>query len=395
MTTDQASAVYAAEDLWMRRHQQTAALFGDWNEIWPFYFALAERCTEHGREVKPPSVKPRKGALKAHYDNWTKTVHIPPYAKGGVWALNVGTAIHEFAHHLSPGTGHGPAFREAMLFCLKALGWQKELEGLEQAYSEAGLGTTDKGDGMIDKVAKLMSHAEGASTPEEKMAFIEKAEALASEHAINLAMLRKRQADDKGDRDRPTESKMYSLRMLPSATYRKLTVTLGTCIIMAHGGASAIYGGGDYMIFYGFPEDIELTELMLTRITPMMFEAADEHVTSVEFHLTGVAKQSGRIEFCNSFAYEINRRLREVVKATARRMEEEQLAIGDGEFSTAIVLRDKELEVADYVAYEFKRKGVKGTFKGSRSSTLSGTATEAGRAAAREVNLYGRKEIGS
>lgn len=390
---DQASAVYAAEDLWMRRCLEARIAFGDWNEVWPFYFSLAERCTEHGRPVKPPAVKPRKGALKAHYDPDTETVHIPPYAKGGVWALKTGVAIHEFAHHLSPESGHGPAFREAMLFCLKALGWP--IEPLEKAYAELGLTATDKGDGVIDKVAKLMSHADGATTPEEKMAFMEKAEELASEHAINLAMLRKRRADDKGDRDRPTTSKAYSLMALPSVTYRNLTAQLGSYIINAHGGASTIHGKAEYMLFYGFPEDIELTELMLTRLTPMMFEAADEHVMSVEFHLTGVAKQSGRIEFCDAFADEIGWRLREAVKATARRMEKEQLALGNGEFSTDIVLRDKGLEVADYITYEFKRRGVKGRFKGSRSSAHSGTATEAGRRAAREVNLYGRKEIGS
>lgn len=393
MTTDQANAVYAAEDIWMRSYLQAQAAFGDWNEIWPFYFTLAERCTEHGRPVNPPKVAPRKGALKAHYDHGTKTVHIPPYDKGGVWALNVGTAIHEFAHHLSPVSGHGPAFREAMLFCLEALGWPTEV--LKQAYADAGLTTTDKGDGIIDKVAKLLNHADGASTPEEKKAFIEKAESLASEHSLNLALLRKRKADAKGDRDRPTTSKQYSLLALPSVTYRNLTVLLGACIIRAHGGQSIVYGKAERMLFLGFPEDIELTELMLTRITPMMFEAADEHVMSVEFHLTGVAKQSGRIEFCQSFAAEIGRRLRKVVESTARRVGEEQLALGDGEFSTELVLRDKELEVLDYVNYEFKRQGIKGHFRGSRSSAHSGTATEAGRRAAQEVNLYGRKEIGA
>ena len=394
MGADQANAVYAAEDVWMKSYLQAQAAFGDWNEVWPFYYTLAERCTEHGREVKPPTVKPRKGALKAHYDHMTRTVHIPPYASGGVWALKTGVAIHEFAHHLAgAGAGHGPVFREAMLFCVDALGWPTE--ELERAYADAGLTATDKGDTVIDKVAKLLTHADGASTPEEQAAFIDKAEMLASEHAINLAMLRKKQADTEEQTGRPTTSQMYSLRALPSTTYRNLTVRLGTEIIMAHGGRSAIYGRGDFMIFYGFPEDIELTELMLTRITPMMFEAADEHVVTVEFHLTGVAKQSGRIEFCHSFAYEIGRRLREAVKATASRMQEEQLAIGDGEYSTALVLRDKELEVADYVNYEFKRQGVKGTYKGSRTSAHSGTATEAGRRAAREVNLYGRKELGS
>ena len=124
--TDQAQAVYAAEDLWENREPRARIKFGDWNEVWPFYWTLVEKCREAGiADLKVPKVKPRKGALKAHYDSATATVFIPPYSKGGAWALNTGTALHEFAHHMTPGAGHGPAFREAMVNLLGAIGWDR------------------------------------------------------------------------------------------------------------------------------------------------------------------------------------------------------------------------------------------------------------------------------
>lgn len=394
--TDQTQAVYAAEDLWEKKEPLARTRFGDWNEVWPFYYELAERCREgEVADVKPPAVKPRRGALKAHYDATTRTVFLPPYDKGGIWALNTGTVIHEFAHHLTPGAGHGPAFRAAMVDCLRVLGWNPEL--LEECYAQAGLTTTDKADGITDKVGKLLTHADKAGTDEERRTYLEKAEALAAEHAVNLALIRKKQADahDDGNRDRPITGELYSLLALPSTTYRNLAVELGSAIARAHGAHCTIRGKSAYMTFYGFPEDVHLTELMLTRVTPMMFEESDRYLRSPEHRRSGVASVSARITFCQNFAWEVGRRLKEAVKKTEREMVE-QLALTDGaaSASTELAIREKAVEVKDYVAHEFKRQGVKGSWKGSGTSNWSSGAANAGQTAARNANLYGRKELG-
>lgn len=390
MTTDQAQACYAAEDLWVKVDRNASVRFGDWNEVWPFYYTLAERCREHGvADVRPPTVKARKGALQAHYDAATATVFIPPYAKGGVWALNTGTAIHEFAHHLTPGAGHGPAFRQAMLDCLSALGW--DVDPLAKAYARVGLTTSDKGDGITDKVGKLLTHADKAGTDEERRTYLEKAEGLAAEHSINLALIRKKQADaESGERDRPITGELFSLTALPSVTYRNLAVELGSAIARAHGAQCTIRGKSSYMTFYGFPEDVHLTELMIKRVTPMMFEESDRYLKSPDHRYSGVAAVSARITFCQNFAWEIFRRLKEAVERTE---EEVTLALGSGDVSTEIALREKAIEVADYVAYEFKRQGVKGSWKGSSTSNWHGGAANAGKSAAQKANLYGRAEL--
>ena len=392
-TQDQAQAVYAAEDLWSHKDWNANVKFGDWHEIQPFYVTLAKRFRERGQEIYPPTVRPRKGALKAHYDAALKSVFIPPYDRGGVWALNTGTAIHEFAHHLTPGCGHGPEFREAMAECLEVMGWEDSRTLLIQCYEEAGLSLDSRTEGISDKVQKLLTHADKAGTPEEQKTYLEKAESLAAENSINLALLRKRQADADPDaeRERPTTGGMFSLRALPNTTYRNLAVELGTAIARAHGARCTIRGKSDWLTFYGFQEDIFLTELMISRVTPMMFDASDTYLKSPEHKATGIAATSARITFCKNFAWEVGRRLKEAVEQTEEKVQE---TLEIGSTSTALALREKEIEVADYVAHEFKRQGVKGSWSGSRTSNYHGGAAMAGTRSAQQANLFGRKELG-
>jgi putative metallohydrolase (TIGR04338 family) len=392
-TIDQAQAVYAAEDLWEQKEPQARIKFGDWNEVQPFYVKLAKRFRDADVYVLPPTVRPRKGALQAHYDAGLKSVFMPPYDKGGVWALKTATAVHEFAHHLSPGAGHGPEFRQAMIDCLEILGWDADL--LADCYAQAGLTTSDKGDGITDRVSKLLTHADGAGrTDAERRSFIEKAERLAAEHSINLALLRKKAADANGHNpeDRPITGEMFPLTALPNVTHRNLAVELGSAIARAHGAQCTIRGKSQWMTFYGFPEDVTLTELMLTRVTPMMFEEADRYLKSEEHRCSGTPAVSARITFCKNFAYEVGRRLREAVKQSEKTVTE-TLEIGDGTVSTELVLREKAVEVRDYVAHEFKRQGVKGSWKGSNTNTWSGGAANAGKTSAQNANLFGRKEL--
>lgn len=393
---DQAQAVYAAEDLWKSREFLATTRFGDWNEVWPFYFKLAQKCREMGIHVTAPSVVARKGALKAHYDPATRAVSMPPYSKGGVWALTTATAIHEFAHHMAPAGGHGPEFRKAMLDCLTALGWESKV--LEDCYAEVGLTASVEGDGITDKVGKLLTHAGGASTDEERDAFLKKAESLAAEHSINLALVRKRQADaDKSDRDRPTTGSLFNLGALPSTTYRNLAVELGTEIAHAHDARLTIRGKSEYLTFYGFPEDIHLTELMITRLTPVMFSESDAYLKTPQHKMSGVAGVSARITFCKAFARTVGQRLREAVAETK---EEVSASFDSGTTDTAetsqsmeLALAEKAVEVADYVAYEFKRIGVRGSWSGSRTNNYSASASSAGYDAGRRANIFGRKEL--
>jgi hypothetical protein len=272
------------------------------------------------------------------------------------------------------------------------LGWDVDL--LADCYAQAGLTTSDKAQGITDKVSTLITHAEGKGrTLEEKKTFLEKAERLAAQHSIDLALIRKKTADRDGhpSEDRPITGSMFPLTALPNVTYRNLAVELGSAIARAHGATCTIRGKSAYMTFYGFPEDVNLTELMLGRVTPMMFEEAEVYLKSPEHRHSGAATASARISFCKNFAWEVGRRLADAVKQT----EKEAVALegGDVTVGTALALREKAVEVRDYIEHEFKRQGVKGSWRGSNTNSWTGGAGEAGKTAAKNANLYGRKEL--
>ena len=401
ITQDQTEAVYAAEDHWEKREPQARIKFGDWHEIQPFYVRLAAAFREEGEHLYPPTVRPRKGALKAHYDYGLSSVFIPPYDKGGSWALVTSTAIHEFAHHVchqfSDERGHGPEFRAAMVQCLRMMGWDHE--ALEACYTEVGLTLSAEDDGILTRVSKIYAQAEAPGrTTEEKKIFLEKAQAMAAQHSIDLALMRKREADASNEvRDRPITGEMFSFGGLPNVTYRNLAVELGSSIGNAHGVRCSIRGKSQWMTFYGFPEDIKLTELMVTRVTPMMFEACDEYLKSPEHKATKVGASSARITFCKNYAWEIRLRLSEAVRQTVKKAVEIEAGEGaqpEGSTSTEIALRDKEIVLADFIKHEFKRQGVRGSWKGSGTSNWNASAAGAGREAGRQANLFGRKELG-
>lgn len=394
-TQDQSEAVYAAEDLWSKNDPQARIRFGDWHEVQPFYVKIAKAFRDNELQVYPPTVRPRKGALKAHYDRAMQSVFIPPYDKGGSWALTTGTALHEFAHHVAEVGGHGPQFRAAMIQCLDLMGWDSTI--LEKCYRDVGLTLSEEDDGIMSRISKVYAQAEAPGrTAEEQMVFLEKAQRMAAQHSIDLALMRKKQADKDDKHDRPITGEMFSLMGLPNVTYRNLAVQLASSICEAHNVKCTIRGKSQWITFYGYPEDVTLTELMVTRVTPMMFEAADEYLKSSTHKSTGVSAVSARITFCKNFAWEINTRLTEAVKQTI----EEVVAIERGSSdatvstSTEIALRDKEIELADYIAHEFKRQGVRGSWRGSNTSNWNGTAAGAGREAGRQANLFGRKELG-
>ena len=62
-----------------------------------------------------PTVRERRGQTKAHYEASTATIAIPPRDGDRAWALRELVVLHELAHHLDPGNGHGPTFATTFL----------------------------------------------------------------------------------------------------------------------------------------------------------------------------------------------------------------------------------------------------------------------------------------
>lgn len=92
--------------------------FGDVASIGPYL----EKVLTYGpvarlpRAGVPVTVRERNGNRRAHYEADTATIAVPPYRRGGTWALRETVVLHELAHHLTPGEGHGPAFTAHLLY---------------------------------------------------------------------------------------------------------------------------------------------------------------------------------------------------------------------------------------------------------------------------------------
>lgn len=85
------------------------------------------------------TVRKRKGDGKAHYEGGgVIAMHDVPYGKPG-WALREIVALHELAHHVARGDGHGPVFAGTFLRLVQeAMGWETALL-LTSAYADHGV----------------------------------------------------------------------------------------------------------------------------------------------------------------------------------------------------------------------------------------------------------------
>lgn len=81
------------------------------------------------------TVRERKGERGAHYEPWSNTIAIPD----NEWARREIVVLHEVAHALSMGDGHGPKFRKAYADVMRAaLGHEAEFL-LTAAFFQFGL----------------------------------------------------------------------------------------------------------------------------------------------------------------------------------------------------------------------------------------------------------------
>lgn len=62
--------------------------------------------------VEPVRVRERRGQRFAHYEPMPPTIAVPLYAGNRAWALRELVVLHEIAHHLTAGDGHGRPFVE-------------------------------------------------------------------------------------------------------------------------------------------------------------------------------------------------------------------------------------------------------------------------------------------
>lgn len=267
-------------------------------------------------------------------------------------------------------------------------------------------------DKLLTRIAGLLRQAESTDNPHEAETFMQAAQRLATASAIDLAVAR---AHDPAARKATTpvsrqvtigESGKRGLR-----TYVQLFVA----IARANDVTVDVAGNSTFVLAYGFAADIDTCEALYTSLVVQMVGASDAYLRSGAYkgetaarvvrrgsgwssrrvvERTPLAPITARLNFQSAFAERIGTRLsaaRDEERAQALALDEATTT--DRSSSTAIVLRNKEIEVTDYYRSESKARG---TWRASSASAgYSEGARKAGDRAGRRAKIGADREFGS
>jgi hypothetical protein len=284
-------------------------------------------------------------------------------------------------------------------------------------------------DTLITRMAALLRHAEKAATPEESAAYQEKAQALATRHAIDLELAR----NHKDSQERKPQLTNTSLR-IGERGKRGLQTYIALFGAIAHAN-NVKYGfssDSTTVYPYGFDTDIEVTIALFEWLLPQMIKESDAYIRQgdykneivyrevrvktgydnwftgrpeyeTEYRKAPVHGRTARISFQEAFANTIRARLshaRKEAEAAAKAQEQTTLnttpdspedaatAVSD---SVALVLVQREVAVRDYFTEASKGWRKRSTIG---SSSYSSHANGAGSKAGARASLAPARAIG-
>lgn len=229
-------------------------------------------------------------------------------------------------------------------------------------------------DKIIEKIQKLLAHAEGTTNEAESGAFIEKAQALMQEHAIEQAML---DAYEAQGADVLVTREVFITKNTPTTGGKRDLLTV--CAI--NNRCRTWYTSGTHkMSVAGYESDVAYAILLYTHLLNQM-----EMEIVIAQGMSG-ARGTGEVRtfkanFITAYAGRINARLakmNEKIKPDADT---------DEGHSMALVLLDRAAEVDEYVERE-----VPNLTKGqARKMQQDMFARSAGRAAGEAANIAGAR----
>jgi len=110
--------------------------FDDLDEVREYYGAVLTDPAVRDRwpAVAMPMVRARRGPRSAHWQ--AGVISLPESHIGGQWALREVVALHELAHHLTPGHGHDDDFVTAFMELIEIVLGPQTRFCLQVAYLE-------------------------------------------------------------------------------------------------------------------------------------------------------------------------------------------------------------------------------------------------------------------
>lgn len=260
----------------------------------------------------------------------------------------------------------------------------------------------------LDRIAALLAKAERSDNAHEAEAYLAKAQALATQASVDLAVARALTARREA-REQPTSITItIGERGKRANTHLvSLFVVVGRCnslqIDIAHNST--------YVIAYGMPSDVELAQALFGSLATQMTASAGTWLSTGEWRGdTYVSRdgwrkehtaQTARAAFYRAFIDRIGDRLQKVrddvlAEAERQKVDIPDPASGHGVVATtgALVLRGKESEVR---AFYRKASSARGRWSGYSGgvSRRAGNASRAGREAADSARTTSAKGISS
>lgn len=257
---------------------------------------------------------------------------------------------------------------------------------------------------MIERIAKLLAQAERTANQTEAETFFAKAQALASRHAIDLAVARAHTARTE-QREEPV---VRTIVVGERGRHANASlVQLFNALALANAVRINVASNSTRVYAFGMPSDIDMVERLWVTISGSMVRFGNDYIKRGEWRTEDMwsprknlyvpmTAQSARRSFYDGFIRRVyERAMEEKQQAEAAATAETAKVTGpDGlPISTALVLRNKEVEVADFYK---QRSNARGSWRGDRTAGgRSWRAEVAGRAAADRATLHPQHAIGA
>lgn len=240
----------------------------------------------------------------------------------------------------------------------------------------------------LDKLGKILALADEGSTPEERDAFMQKAEELAAVLGVELALARAHHAN-KSKREVPIKRtiKVGNERSKKNDYLVQLFIT----IAHPHDIKVTIGYRNIYVNAYGLPSDIDIVEALFGMSVIKMIRDADQAVKIDKLQLTAgryggpVDGRIYRSHFYDGFRSQLASRLwtarRDAIRANGGDTEA-------GDTGTDIILRDKAKEVEEFYEEDLKHWSRRtGSWKGPSTNGYIPDAIERGSKSASNMDL--------
>lgn len=263
---------------------------------------------------------------------------------------------------------------------------------------------------LLGKIAALLRQAEGTDNEHEAQTFMQAAQRLATAASIDIAVAR---AHDPAARAATVPiSRQVTIGEAGKRGLRTY-VLLFVAIAHANDVKVDVAHNSTYVLAYGFPGDIDSVETLYSSLVVQMVAASDAYLKSGAYKGETAARVvtrdngwrrrrvveekplsaiTARLNFQTAFADRIGKRLTDA-REEARQQAQEAERAASATASTAIALRDKEIEINDFHSQESTARG---TWRSSSASSgYSDAARRAGDRAGRRARLGVEPELSS